>query len=166
MAQSIQTLLEEIAKKLRKLECICANTASTGSAIVEDYQPLSCDGSPIGDPINVMATISVAKQDVNICNIDALVGTLYNVPGFASRANGDTLGTVADPAKLHSITIIIIGNSGTVEIAGDLGDNFGDVTVPIGFSTTFTATTTFGTGDLTFTCTGDATAVLSMMSSL
>ena len=45
---SDNTLLSEIARKLRKLECICANTASTGGAIVQAYQPLDCNGTQLG----------------------------------------------------------------------------------------------------------------------
>lgn len=167
MAQSQQTLLEEIAKKLRKLECICSNTASTSSAIVEDYQPLSCNGSPIGDPINVMPIISVAKTDVSICNVQELAAAIaiggdeYDV-AFMDMVPIDTAWTLAslnlDVTKLHSISFTVI--SGTLDISGDLGGGVQTGTaLPKGTSSGWTISTTFGTGDIEFTTTGGTTLI-------
>lgn len=173
MAKSAsEALLSEIAKRLRS---ICCNTASTGGTIVQNYQPLDCNGDPVGTPIDVMAMISVAKMDTSICNYqqvaDAIAGT-YNVPnmGIVPSA-GSTKALIADflvdVTKLHSISIVIIGTTGTVSMTGTLGGGTQTyATLPVGFSTNFVASTVFGTGDISWTTTGDATVIVSTLSTL
>lgn len=168
-------LLSEIARKLRKLDCICEGVNSESSLVVEDYQPLDCNGDPVGSPLNVMPTIAVAKQDVNICNVDALAAAIdggsstpYNKPRFLKYTstrclNGDDS---IDMSKLHSVSFSITGSAGnTVTMANTLGGASDTVTgLPVGFSDSFAATTIFGTGDLCFnTFTGDATVILTLM---
>ena len=115
-----------------------------------------------------MATISVAKQDVAICNTDAIVGT-YNVPFLASVENSATLALSADlgvdVTKLHSLTVTVL--SGTVQISGDLGGGGPSASgIPAGVSLTWKASTVFGTGDVTFMTDGTGRILITAMSSL
>ncbi len=163
---SQQDLLSEIARKLRKLECICANTAATSGIIIENYQPLDCDGDPVGDPIDVMPTISVAKQDVAICNTqelaDAINGgsaALYDVATIEAASGTWALSDNNDISKVHSIAITIIGTpGGTADFSIGLG---GTITVPVGFTYNNSATSVFNTDFYLANFVGGATAVIS-----
>lgn len=165
MASEIQ-VLSEIARKLRKLDCICDGTQGLS---IKNYQPIDCNGDPVGSPIDVMPTISIAKQDVAICNTDAIVGT-YNIPNMIIVASGgttDTLVAHTDVTKLHSVAVTIIGTTGTVDMTGNLGGGVQTSTgLPVGFSINFDASTVFGSGDISFTTTGNATVIISCMSTL
>ncbi|MEI6887581.1 MAG: hypothetical protein WCK31_05090 [bacterium] len=170
---SQETLLSEIARKLRKLDCICEGVNLTGNLVVKNYQPLDCSGLPVGSPIDVMPTISIAKQDVSVCNTTALataINGLYNVPNMIIVASGgttDTISTHIDVTKLHSVSVTIIGTTGTVDMTGDLGGGIQTATaLPVGFSINFDASTVFGSGDISFTTTGDATVIISCISTL
>ena len=79
-----EALLSEIARKLRKLDCVCEGINNIDGTVIQNYQPLDCAGDPIGSPIDVMATVSVAKQDVAICNYQQLADAI-NAP---STSNG------------------------------------------------------------------------------
>jgi len=172
MAQSQQELLSEIAKKLRILECICKNTASSGGAIVKDYQPLDCNGDPVGTPLDVMATISVAIQDVSVCNYQQLADAInlgqtnpYNVPFMTIVGESSEFNLIVDGGldvtKLHSVSFSVLGTTGTVDISGDLGaGNQNGTLIPVGASSGWTATTTFGSGTLNFTTTANARVLI------
>lgn len=159
-----ELLLSEIAKKLRTLQCICENTATTGGAIVQSYQPLDCNGDPVGPPISVMPTISVAKQDVSICNTGDIIGA-YNIPymvivGESAEFNLIVDGSL-DVTKLHSVSCTILGTTGTVDFSGDLGGGTQSGTaIPVGASFGWEASTVFGTGTLNFTTTADAKVLI------
>lgn len=163
-----ERLLSEIARKLRPLECICEGVNTTNNIIIEDYQPLDCNGDPVGSPISVMPTISVAKQDVAICNTqelaDAINGgttTLYNIPNVEAASGTWALSDNHDISKVHSISITIIGTpGGTADFSIGLGSA---ITVPVGFSYNETASTEFNTDFYLANFTGGATAVISVL---
>lgn len=169
-----ELLLSEIAKKLRTLQCICENTANSGGAIVKDYQPLDCNGDPIGSPLNVMPTISVAKQDVSLCNYQQLADAInlgetipYNIPVIWSIGPDSSGATGLDMSKTHSLSFTIIGTTGTVTFSGNLGDGSQSLTgIPTGVSFGIQATTVFAIGDITITTTGDATVIITAMQSV
>jgi len=169
MAKSPLEQLSEVAKKLRSLQCtLDCNLSQLSGTVVKNYQPIDCNGDPVGSPIDVMATVSIAKQDVSICNTDAIVGT-YNVPNMiiVGPNASDTLAGNVDVTKLHSVAITIIGTTGTVDMTGSLGGGVQTATgLPVGFSINFVASTVFGTGDISWTTTGDATVIISCMSTL
>ncbi len=132
------SILSEIARKLRPLSCICDNT---GSALVKDYQPLDCNGDPVGTPIDVMATISVAKQDVSLCNsieVATAINGEYNVPILETGFDGWILSSNNDISKVHSISISFTGTSGSADLTIDGG---APVTCPIGYSYNLTVST-------------------------
>ncbi len=168
MAQSdVERLLSEANRKLRTLQCICENTAASGGAIVKDYQPLDCNGDPVGPPIDVMATIAVAKQDVNICNVDAVLGGIYNIPRIVvvPPSSDQQLGDWSvDVTKLHSISITVIGTGVVSEFHNNLAGSSDIVNnLPTGFSTNFTATTTFGSGGVEIVTDDNTSVIVSMM---
>lgn len=157
-------LLSEIARKLRKLDCICEGVNSTGNIIIEGYQPLDCNGDPVGSPISVMPTISVAKQDVNICNVtqlaEAIAGGTYNEPWIESAYTDWNMSTSSVITKVHSVTVTIIGTAGgTVDLT--IGGS--PITLPVGFSGTWQATTTFNVDFVLTNFTGGATAIISLI---
>lgn len=170
MAADQYQLLSEIAKRLRLLECICKNTLSggaVGSIIVEDYQPLDCDGNPVGDPISVMPVISVAKQDVAICNYQQVADAineagLYNVPIIEVVTTNWALSDNNDITKVHSISISVIGTSSadTIDLAIDGGTV---ATLPAGFSTTWKASTTLGVDYVISNVDGSANAIVTIL---
>ncbi len=156
MATPDQKLLEEIAKKLNPLKCICNNSTSLGSAVVESYQPVDCNGDPVGPPISAMATISIAKQDVTVCNTVALAqaiadainmgsADLFNIPTIEVATTDWNLSDNNDITKVHSISFSV--TSGTVDLSINGGTA---VTLPTGFNDGWPATTVFGV-DFTLT---------------
>lgn len=160
-----ELLLSEIAKKLRTLQCICENTANTGGAIVKDYQPLDCDGAPVGAPIDVMATIAVAKQDVAICNVTELAeaiaigGDEYDIPTVESATTDWALSDNNDIAKVHSISISVISSTSTdtVNLTIDGGT---PATLPVGFTYNATASTVFNVDFVVDTFVGSPTVII------
>lgn len=162
-----ELLLSEIAKKLRTLQCICENTANSGGAIVKDYQPLDCNGDPVGSPLNVLPTISVAKQDVRICNTDAITGGTFNKPITVVIPNSTDIQLSAlagsiDITKLHSVSLSVL--SGTVDINGDLGGGSQSATgLPKGTNILYVATTTFDTGDIEIITDPSGTVLITLM---
>ncbi len=160
MASEIK-ILSEIAAKQNILKCICKNTGDLSNIIVENYQPLSCSGDPIGPEISVMPTIVVAKVDTNICNIDELAAAIdggsstpYNTPQIGNGTSEFSISEITgyDATKLHTVSFSVTGEAGgTVDMSGDLGGGMQLIAgVPVGFSDSIPATTVFGTGDLTF----------------
>lgn len=166
-----ETLLSEIARKLRKLDCICEGVNATGNIVIKNYQVLDCNGDPIGSPIDVMPTISVAKQDVSICNTDALalaITGIYNVSTM-SVVPINTVYSLTDLGvtveKLHSISFTVL--TGTVSISGTLGGGTQTATgLPVGVSSGWTASTEFGTGGIEFTTNGTGTILITAMSKI
>ncbi len=159
-------LLSEMARRLRAIQCnTCLQSGASGT-IVANYQPLDCDGDPVGDPIDVMPVISVAKQDVAICNTqelaDAINGgstVLYNTPTIETASIDWALSDLNDISKVHSISISVVGTpGGTV----DLGIGAGlPVMLPVGFTYTDTATTVFNLEYELTGFTGGARAIIS-----
>ncbi len=172
----IEKRLENISKGINKLVNI--QCCGDNSIVVRNYQPLSCSGEPIGPPIDVMPTISVAKQDSNICNYQQLAqaiadainlgsADLYNVPFMATIPTGTTSAIIADLGlditKLHSISFAVL--AGTVDISGNLGGGTQSATgLPATASDGWQVTTVFGTGDLTFTTDGSGIVLVSATS--
>ncbi len=171
MATELQ-LLSEIARKLRKLDCICEGINSESTLVIKDYQPLDCNGDPIGSPLNVMPTIGIAKQDVSVCNYQQLADAInlgqtnpYNVPFMAIVGESSEFNLIVDGGldvtKLHSVSFSVLGTTGTVDINGDLGaGNQNGTLIPVGASSGWTATTTFGSGTLNFTTTANARVLI------
>lgn len=147
MAKSdAEVLLSEIARKLNTLKCICNAVAATSGIVIENYQPLDCNGDPIGAPISVMPTISVAKQDVAVCNWQQLsdgialaVNGAYNEPILESATTDWNLSDNNDISKVHSINIAVTG-AGTVDLTIDGGTS---VTLPVGYTYNQTVSSVF-----------------------
>ncbi len=157
-------LFSKMTHSLHRLENLCCYLGPLGNAIVENYQPVDCNGDPVGPPINVMATISVAKNDVAICNTTELAqaiadainlgsADLWNVPTMIVIPVDSTYALTdlgLDVTKLHSIDFSVI--TGTVDIDGDLGGGSQVAAgLPVGVNGGWTATTVWGTGDIEFT---------------
>ncbi len=173
-----EALLSEIARKLRTLQCICENTAAVGGVVVQNYQPVDCNGDPVGDPIDVIPTITVAKQDVSLCNYEQVataigeaVNGTYDVAGLyviGEDATASLSDLGLDMSKLHSVSILVIpgtANTGTVDISGDLGDGNQVATgLPVGVGTGWTASTVFGVGNMSFTTTMNARVLITTTS--
>jgi hypothetical protein len=177
---SLEQLLQEGNKNTRQIkEQLCCSSA-LDNLVILNYQVIDCNGDPVGDPLSVLPTISMSKQDVSLCNVDELATAIalaitlgspvfYNIPNIYELLPDTTTALVADlgvdVTKLHSIAFTVYGTMGTLAIAGTLGGGVQTITAaPSGVSGGFPATTVFGTGDITFTITGDATVLISTIS--
>lgn len=166
MASQLE-ILNEIARKLRKLDCICANTASNFSSLVEDYQATDCNGDPVGSPLNVQPVITINKQDVSICNTTALaeaIRGLYNVPVVESVVANWNASDNNDISKIHSITFTVIGDpTDTVDLTINGGTA---ATLPVGNNIySATASTVFNVDFTLDNFVGGPTVVVSIVKS-
>lgn len=164
---TVESLLQESNKNLRlinKALCCGTNTATV------TYQPVDCDGDPVGGLIQALPVLSVAKQDVSICNYqqvaDAINGgdvAAYNIPVIEAASSAWSLSDNNDTTTVHSISISVIGTpGGTLTLSIDGGTA---VTLPVGYTYSGTATSTFGVDYDLASFAGGATAVITILKS-
>jgi len=137
--KTVEQLLQESNKNLRQIkETLCCGSTLSNAVVL--YQPIDCNGDPVGPEMYVLPTISVAKQDVNICNHEQITFPTgyYNFPTVEEATAAWRLSDNNDPSKVHSISISVI--VGTIDL---IVDNGATVTLPTGYTYNNTASSEF-----------------------
>lgn len=117
--------------------------------------------------VDLLSEIAGKLNKVNktlCCKLDQVIEAsggspvLYNTPGLKLIApNGEFINSGIE----HSVTFTVIGDPGQT---ADIAINHGNVTVPVGFSATWVASTVFEPNSLKVYTTGTASVLVTFLS--